>query len=149
MGKNNIWTMVADSHQNSPMAEMDWTEMEGLFCQQATSAHNSPKMGARDSTSNSVDATGVCTEQRKSRKENSEVNYSLWSFCRCATDFQIHDFFFIFTCQPSADYAFGWQTKPQYQHFPETIPNVSYFEEILVFDTVILRKSSFKNKFHL
>lgn len=78
MGKNNIWTMVADSHQNSPMAEMDWTEMEGLFCQQATSAHNSPKMGARDSASSSIDAAGVCTEQRKSRKENSEVWMTLW-----------------------------------------------------------------------
>lgn len=73
MGKNNIWTMVATSHQNSPMAEMDWNEMEGLFCQQATSTQNSPKMGGRDSASSSIDTPGTSTEHRKSRKENSEV----------------------------------------------------------------------------
>lgn len=71
MGKNNIWTMVADSHQNSPMAEMDWSEMEGLFCQQATSTQNSPKMGARDSSSYSTETSNG--SERKARKENSEV----------------------------------------------------------------------------
>ncbi|RZC39639.1 FH2 and/or Drf FH3 domain containing protein, partial [Asbolus verrucosus] len=29
VGKNNIWTQVAYSHQHSPMADMDWLEMEG------------------------------------------------------------------------------------------------------------------------
>lgn len=71
MGKNNIWTLVADSHQNSPMAELDWNEMEGLFCQQATSTQNSPKMGARDTSSNSTEVSNG--SERKSRKENSEV----------------------------------------------------------------------------
>lgn len=70
MGKNNIWTLVADSHQNSPKAELDWSEMEGLFCQQATSTQNSPKMGARD-TANSNESTPG--SERKSRKENSEI----------------------------------------------------------------------------
>lgn len=70
MGKKNIWTLVANSHQNSPMAELDWNEMEGLFCQQATSTQNSPKMGARES-SNSADTMNG--SERKSRKENSEV----------------------------------------------------------------------------
>lgn len=76
MGKNNIWTLVANSHQNSPMAELDWNEMEGLFCQQAsTSQQNSPKMGARDTPPNSIDpANGI---ERKSRKENSEVNIDI------------------------------------------------------------------------
>lgn len=71
MGKNNIWTMVANSHQNSPMAELDWNEMEGLFCQQATSQQNSPKMGARDTSSTSADTSNG--SERKARKENSEV----------------------------------------------------------------------------
>lgn len=70
MGKNNIWTMVADSHQNSPMAELDWNEMEGLFCQQATSTQNSPKMGARDATNSNESTPGM---ERKQRKENSEI----------------------------------------------------------------------------
>lgn len=69
MGKTNIWTIVANSHLNSPMAEMDWNEMEGLFCQ-ATSTQGSPKMG-RDNTSSG--GNGYDTLDRKSRKENSEV----------------------------------------------------------------------------
>ena len=32
--RSNIWTTVAKSHQKSPMADLDWAEMEGLFCQQ-------------------------------------------------------------------------------------------------------------------
>lgn len=69
MGKNNIWTMVANSHINSPMAELDWTEMEGLFCQQATSTQGSPKMG-RDSSSYG-DSNG--SGDKRTKKENSEV----------------------------------------------------------------------------
>lgn len=66
LGKHNIWSIVADSHQNSPMADLDWAEMEGLFCQQTTQpAQGSPKLG-RD-----VDGNG--TLERKSKKENSEV----------------------------------------------------------------------------
>ncbi|KAL9692411.1 hypothetical protein quinque_000145 [Culex quinquefasciatus] len=29
-GKPNIWSIVADSHQDSPMADLNWDEMEGL-----------------------------------------------------------------------------------------------------------------------
>lgn len=29
VGKNNIWNLVAKGHQHSPMADMDWSEMEG------------------------------------------------------------------------------------------------------------------------
>lgn len=66
LGKHNIWSIVADSHQNSPMADLDWAEMEGLFCQQTTQpAQGSPKLG-RD-----VDGNG--TLERKAKKENSEV----------------------------------------------------------------------------
>ncbi|CAH1402324.1 unnamed protein product [Nezara viridula] len=35
VGKHNIWSVVARNHQGSPMADLDWSEMEGLFCQQA------------------------------------------------------------------------------------------------------------------
>ncbi|CAK9809134.1 FH2 domain-containing protein 1 [Anthophora plagiata] len=34
IGKRNIWSLVANEHQNSPMVDIDWAEMEGLFCQQ-------------------------------------------------------------------------------------------------------------------
>lgn len=61
VGKNNIWAIVADSHQNSPMADLNWDEMEGLFCQQST--QGSPKLGRETSTSSD-------TVERRSRKEN-------------------------------------------------------------------------------
>ncbi|KAL3278659.1 hypothetical protein HHI36_016196 [Cryptolaemus montrouzieri] len=64
IGKNNIWTQVAYSHQHSPMADMDWSEMEGLFCQQAPP---SPKLGERES------ASGTETVERRLRKENAEI----------------------------------------------------------------------------
>lgn len=54
---------MADSHQDSPMTDLDWGEMEGLFCQQATNTQGSPKLG-RDN---------VDTPERKARKENSEI----------------------------------------------------------------------------
>lgn len=65
VGKNNIWSIVADNHQNSPMAEMNWDEMEGLFCQQVT--QGSPKLG-RDSSVDTVD------NNRRTRKDN-EVSF--------------------------------------------------------------------------
>ncbi|KAG5872481.1 hypothetical protein JTB14_012115 [Gonioctena quinquepunctata] len=65
IGKNNIWTQVAFTHQNSPMADMDWSEMEGLFCQQAPpSAHSSPKLGNRDPANNS---------DKRMRKDTTEI----------------------------------------------------------------------------
>ncbi|KAI4458733.1 inverted formin-2 [Holotrichia oblita] len=68
IGKNNIWTQVAYNHQHSPMADMDWSEIEGLFCQQMPPGSNqsSPKLGNRDST-------GSDTLERKMRKDNCEV----------------------------------------------------------------------------
>lgn len=64
VGKNNIWTQVAYQHQHSPMADMDWSEMEGLFCQQAPpSATNSPKLGGRDTGDSS-------NLERRMRKEH-------------------------------------------------------------------------------
>uniref|UniRef100_A0A1B6D1V3 FH2 domain-containing protein n=1 Tax=Clastoptera arizonana TaxID=38151 RepID=A0A1B6D1V3_9HEMI len=56
VGKHNIWSLVARSHQHSPMADLDWDEMEDLFCQQAppaptpsSSTTASPRLGSRDS----------------------------------------------------------------------------------------------------
>lgn len=50
------------------MADMDWLEMEGLFCQQP-SANSSPKLGRE--TSEPLD--------RRVRKESSEVSFGkLW-----------------------------------------------------------------------
>ncbi|XP_038122305.1 FH2 domain-containing protein 1 isoform X1 [Culex quinquefasciatus] len=60
-GKPNIWSIVADSHQDSPMADLNWDEMEGLFCLQQT--QGSPKLGRENSGSDN-------TLERKSRKDN-------------------------------------------------------------------------------
>ncbi|XP_044761086.1 inverted formin-2 isoform X2 [Coccinella septempunctata] len=65
VGKNNVWTQVAYSHQHSPMADMDWSEMEGLFCLQAPP---SPKLGGREPTSNTADPV-----ERRLRKDNAEI----------------------------------------------------------------------------
>lgn len=72
VGKNNIWTQVAYTHQHSPMTDMDWSEMEGLFCQQVppSSAHSSPKLGNRDSGCSD-------TPERRVRKDNTEVFWIL------------------------------------------------------------------------
>ncbi|GLH12264.1 Protein diaphanous [Gryllus bimaculatus] len=64
VGKHNIWSLVARSHQHSPMADLDWAEMEGLFCQQAPpapSAQSSPRLG-RDPQ-----------DPDRRRKESSEI----------------------------------------------------------------------------
>ncbi|KAL1455382.1 hypothetical protein WDU94_009481, partial [Cyamophila willieti] len=34
IGRHNIWSLVARSHEHNPQASLDWAEMEGLFCQQ-------------------------------------------------------------------------------------------------------------------
>lgn len=71
IGRNNIWSLVADEHQHSPMADLDWTEMEGLFCQQTattgTMGSATGKHGRESSSSSS--ATG----STRMRKDNAEV----------------------------------------------------------------------------
>lgn len=66
VGKNNVWTQVAYQHQHSPMSYMDWSEMEGLFCQQGppSSANSSPKLGNREAGD---------TLERRMRKDASEI----------------------------------------------------------------------------
>ncbi|XP_015516525.2 uncharacterized protein LOC107221879 isoform X1 [Neodiprion lecontei] len=65
IGKRNIWSLVANNHQNSPMTDLDWAEMEGLFCQQM------PPMVAPATLSTTFAAYGVDTEKR--RREPSEI----------------------------------------------------------------------------
>lgn len=48
------------------MADMDWSEMEGLFCLQAPP---SPKLGVREPASNNADPV-----ERRLRKDNAEVS---------------------------------------------------------------------------
>lgn len=71
------------------MADMDWSEMEGLFCQQAPpSAQSSPKLGNRDSVDH-ID--------RRMRKDSSEV--------RVCYIFVI----ILINCHLCvSDYTFGW-----------------------------------------
>ncbi|XP_026500117.2 inverted formin-2 [Vanessa tameamea] len=68
IGQNNIWSIVASSHKHSPKSELDWSEIEGLFCQQVQppgSAGSSPRLGR----SPICDSSG----ERKPRKEPSEI----------------------------------------------------------------------------
>ncbi|VVC94742.1 unnamed protein product [Leptidea sinapis] len=68
IGQNNIWSIVASSHKHSPKTELDWSEIEGLFCQQVQptgSAGSSPRLGR----SPICDSSG----ERKPRKEPSEI----------------------------------------------------------------------------
>ncbi|EEZ97607.1 inverted formin-2 [Tribolium castaneum] len=65
IGKNNIWTQVAYTHQHSPMADLDWLEMEGLFCQQAPPANAAASFRRENTNSETLD--------RRIRKENCEI----------------------------------------------------------------------------
>ncbi|XP_024936099.1 uncharacterized protein LOC107262944 isoform X2 [Cephus cinctus] len=64
IGKRNIWSLVANEHQNSPMADLDWAEMEGLFCQQV------PPM-LPPAACSSAYGTGMDAERR--RREPTEI----------------------------------------------------------------------------
>ncbi|KAH8239970.1 hypothetical protein KR032_009859 [Drosophila birchii] len=72
LGKQNIWSIVASNHQDSPMQDIDWNEMEGLFCLQTTSAQGSPKLG-REGSHASSGSNGCDTLDRKSKKECTEI----------------------------------------------------------------------------
>ncbi|XP_076657126.1 FH2 domain-containing protein formin 3 [Halictus rubicundus] len=65
IGKRNIWSLVADEHQNSPMADIDWAEMEGLFCQQVP-----PMLPAASSCSA---AYGANSDVERRRREPTEI----------------------------------------------------------------------------
>ncbi|XP_039485238.1 formin-J [Drosophila santomea] len=72
LGKQNIWSIVASNHQDSPMQDIDWNEMEGLFCLQTASAQGSPKLG-RDGSQATAGSNGCDTLDRKSKKESTEI----------------------------------------------------------------------------
>ncbi|XP_043582557.1 uncharacterized protein LOC122567722 isoform X2 [Bombus pyrosoma] len=63
IGKRNIWSLVADEHQNSPMADIDWAEMEGLFCQQVP-----PVLPAA-----SCSSYGANSDAERRRREPTEI----------------------------------------------------------------------------
>ncbi|KAL5291519.1 FHDC1 family protein [Megaselia abdita] len=76
IGKKNIWAIVANNHQHSPMSDIDWNEMEGLFCLQSTSTQGSPKLGGRGESNNPGGGliSGTDTVDRKqAKKENQEI----------------------------------------------------------------------------
>ncbi|XP_044001338.1 uncharacterized protein LOC122847607 isoform X1 [Aphidius gifuensis] len=62
IGKKNIWSLVADDHQNSPMADLDWSEMEGLFCQQV------PLIIPQITCTNGINGIGSNDAERKKRE---------------------------------------------------------------------------------
>ncbi|RLU16977.1 hypothetical protein DMN91_011046 [Ooceraea biroi] len=64
IGKRNIWSLVANEHQNSPMADLDWAEMEGLFCQQV------PPMVP---PSTCFSSCGIGTDVERRRREPTEI----------------------------------------------------------------------------
>ncbi|XP_023296731.2 formin-J [Lucilia cuprina] len=74
LGKQNLWTIVANNHQDNSMEDLDWNEMEGLFCLQSTSAQGSPKLGRADSGNGNSAVGGYDTLDRKSKKESTEIN---------------------------------------------------------------------------
>lgn len=61
VGKTNIWSIVANSHQDSPKIDLNWDEMEGLFCLQTT--QGSPKLGRET-------PAGPEIQERKLKREN-------------------------------------------------------------------------------
>ncbi|XP_017883156.1 uncharacterized protein LOC108626791 [Ceratina calcarata] len=63
IGKRNIWSLVANEHQNSPMADIDWAEMEGLFCQQVP-----PVLPAA-----SCSSYGGNSDAERRRREHTEI----------------------------------------------------------------------------
>lgn len=77
IGKKNIWAIVANNHQHSPMSDIDWNEIEGLFCLQSTSTQGSPKLGGRGESNNNPGGglvSGTDTVDRKqTKKENQEI----------------------------------------------------------------------------
>lgn len=70
IGKRNIWSLVANEHQNSPMADIDWAEMEGLFCQQVP-----PMIPAALCSS-----YGASSDAERRRREPTEVSPSFTPF---------------------------------------------------------------------
>ncbi|KAK7076080.1 FH2 domain-containing protein 1, partial [Halocaridina rubra] len=63
LGKNNIWSLLARQHKDSPTETIDWEEMEGLFCQQNTSTPTSSNKNSKDQKD----------EVEKKKKEPTEL----------------------------------------------------------------------------
>ncbi|XP_066598097.1 uncharacterized protein form3 isoform X2 [Prorops nasuta] len=67
IGKRNIWSLVANQHQNSPMADLDWAEMEGLFCQQVP-----PILPTISCANSTISSFGPIDADRR-RREPTEI----------------------------------------------------------------------------
>ena len=86
--RSNIWTIVAKSHQKSPMADLDWAEMEGLFCQQPApgtpssggvgkgvgQVNGTPNNNNNNNNNNSLLGTPNTPDTERRRKETQEVS---------------------------------------------------------------------------
>ncbi len=87
---SNIWTTVAKMHQKSPMAELDWAEMEGLFCQQqpagGTNGNPSAPSPAGTKISNGTLMTPGTPDTERKKRETSEV------ICRSLSQTKWHVF---------------------------------------------------------
>lgn len=98
MGKNNLWTMLAEQHKTkdtrrasvSTNSDLDWSSLEGLFCQAAPVVSGLPPsapsggQGGQGSSSslvhsgsfNAGDAgSGTDTLERKKFRESNEVRH--------------------------------------------------------------------------
>lgn len=74
LGKENIWSHLANVHRDTAHhADIDFNEMEGLFCQQTTSGQGSPKLGRDSNGGNQSSSNGYDTLDRKAKKESTEI----------------------------------------------------------------------------
>ncbi|XP_030570905.1 formin-J [Drosophila novamexicana] len=71
LGRENIWSKMANVHRDSNQTDIDFNEMEGLFCQQPTSGEGSPKPSPKIGKSSA--ANGKDTLDRKGKKESTEI----------------------------------------------------------------------------
>lgn len=115
VGRHNIWSLVARSHQNSPMTDLDWSEMEGLFCQQAPAAPASQNgvMNFRIGQD--------ASECDRKRKEPTEVR---WLIVIIWTNFTSTSRSRLFSI---SDRFIGRKTEFECEYFFETIPEVRRF----------------------
>ncbi|XP_002008048.2 formin-J [Drosophila mojavensis] len=72
LGKENIWSKMANVHRDNNRMEIDFSEMEGLFCQQPTSGEGSP-IPTRNKNGKPSSANGKDTLDRKGKKESTEI----------------------------------------------------------------------------
>lgn len=82
VGKNNLWTMVAEAHKADTSANnsgLDWSNLEGLFCQvtvpNPATGGDSPKIGVKGTKSA---GSGTDSLDKKKLPESKEVRQIIW-----------------------------------------------------------------------